>query len=577
MGLFSWFTGESKVTDFSKPNETNLNESLVGNPTAVIGEIGNPSFGLGEITGLEGNFIGDSFYDTGGVFGRPFGNPGFLEVEKSYIMHQRAISLYPEVAIGIEEIMRDLFTKDDPLTLVTAGDEENKEFGNIKELFDLFRKKPFTILSNTKTPDPLIVFNFLKQAYIDGRICVLSLLIDEDKLTSKSTNPPMHGMKGTYLNESLVHWRNDVKFIDVNKLSESDIVSLLESSNEVKTKAKRRNKTSKETESNSKKLRIFVPIDPVKVNEQNGELYYNTSRANKIKLADDQLIQSDFGLFDVTGARHGFLLYAFKYANQLQSLQDMLIPMRFRRSVARRVFNVDISQLPQNRATAYMQDLQNKFKYKKHYDATSGKIVSKVNEPTGIVEDYWFANRSGSKGTTVETIDEAGNFQDSLDDIMYFNKKLYQSMFIPLRRIFESDASYDYTANSIEVDELRFVNFLERVRFVFNNVLTEMFKQILKDNHVDEEVIHDVSIELNYNAWYERAKIQEDFEKSMDLYETAKPLIGKLLSAETVIDKCFNLSSSDIANEFEKIKSEIEEDNVYYPIYQANQEPQDDY
>lgn len=577
MGLGDWFKPKRDFAQRVEPQMQPMNESLTAAPSAFVGSFAgangigniNAGFGFSDAYGLEGNFIGDSFFDTGGVFGRPFGQPGLLEVEKGYIMHQRAISLYPEVAIGIEEIMRDLFVKDDPFTLVyeKSGEtpEEDKEngetFDKVKELYDIFVKKPFTIASGTKTPDPLIIFNFLKQAYIDGRIAILSILVDPpEPAKSNKKDAKTSGLRNR-LNESLVHWDHKHAVVDYGKLTEDDITELLESNA----------KALESDEVDSKgKVRIFVPIDPVKINEDQGKLWYVPNRAGKIALEDSQIIQSDFGLFDIVGARHGFLLYAFKYANQLQSLQDMLIPMRFRRSVARRVFNVDVANMPQNRAVSYMREMQNKFKYKKTYDASSGKIVSKTDEPTGIVEDYWFANRSGSKGTTVDTIDEAGNFQDSLDDIMYFNKKLYQSMFIPLRRIFESDASYDYTANSIEVDELRFVNFLDRIRFVYNGVLTQMFQQILKDNGIED--VSDISITLNYEAWYEKAKVKEDFEKALDLYESAKPVIGKLMSAETVINRIFDMTSSDVADEFEKIKNEIVEDSPYYPIYKANAE-----
>ena len=615
MGLFQKLFGSKEPTDFAvagtdKPEDKELNEDFTGSLggsmpgfgyDSTVGFQGNPSFGLGGAIGGEGNFIGDSFWDVGGVFTRAYGNPGLQEVEKSYIMHQRAISLYPEVAIGIEEIMRDLFLKDDPLVLETEG-EEDEQFEKVNEIFTEFKKKPFVVINGIKTPDALITFNFLKQAYIDGRMCVLSLAVDPSKFVGKekANARNMHGMSGTLLNESMVHWKTRTAHIDPSRITEKDVEALIESANDfyeplsatkdgVKTRFdKKTGKAIKdlkslqgsqdgESEDNQNKIRVFIPIDPLKIVEQDGVTYYQAGRSNKMELKPEQIIQSDFGLFDVTGARHGFLLYAFKYANQLQSLQDMLIPMRFRRSVARRVFNVDISNLPQNRALAYMQDLQNKFKYKKRYDATSGKIVSTNNEPTGIVEDYWFANRSGSKGTTVETIDEAGNFQDSLDDIMYFNKKLYQSMFIPLRRIFESEASYDYTANSIEVDELRFVNFLDRVRFVYSNVFTEMFHQILRDKQIPEEYINDTYISLNYEAWYEKAKVKEDFEKALDLYEAAKPLIGKMFSAETVIDKVFDMSASDVQAEFDKIKQEIDEGNTYYPIYQANKEQDDGY
>lgn len=573
MGIWDWFTR-------NEPPKSSLNEDI-GNPTASAGNSMHESYEFAGSGNMQyealqpgvlgaGNFIGDSFYDTGGIFGNAFGrNPGLAEIEKSYIMNQRAIALYPEVAIGIEEIMRDLFIKGDAFEVIIPSGESD-EFSRAREIFEVFKKNPFTVLGQNAMPDSLVIFNFLKQAYIDGRIMVLSLLVDEEKikdapLLSQKVYDNGFGFSGVLLNESFDYNKTDSIWFDPRAIQERDLIQLLESSQEPKRKSKRIKETPKDTS----KVRIFIPVDPLRVQETGGKWFYGVSRGSRVEVKRENLIMSDFGLFDVTGARHGFLLYAFKYANQLQELQDMLIPMRFRRSVARRVFNVDIANLPQARAKAYMEDLMRKFKYKKHYDATSGKIVSKTNEPTGIVEDYWFANRSGNKGTSVETIDEAGNFQDSLDDITYFNKKLYQSMFIPLRRIFESDATYDYTANSIEVDELRFVNFLDRVRFVFDATLTQMFHVMLKDAGIDTSKI---SVQLKYDDWYSAAKVREDFQNSLDLYSDAKEYMGKIFSAETLISKVFGMTADELAGEFEKIKGELKEDSPFYALYQANDE-----
>lgn len=616
MGFFDWigFTAkeEPKLNETTEPKveqtDAQLNESFglqmpsAGGIASQMQTQGVGDFGI--------NFGVDGFYDTGGVFGGSFGRQNLVEIEKSYILHQRAVAMYPEVVIGIEEIMRDLFDKKDPLDIdipishgpdlekVELSDEEieaakaetNLEesinapegaYDRIVELFEKFKKKPFTVIDRIgRTPNSLVTFNFIKQAYIDGRICVLSALVDEDKVTNafthkKSQFETLHGCKGTLLNESLVHWDSGNRGPSKGKLfTEKDLGVLLESillEDKPNTK-KSKNKKTKADKKEGKKVRIFVPLDPTRIIESNNKVYYTglPGSISKVELLPENLIQSDFGLFDAYGARHGFLQYAFKYANQLQTLQDMLIPIRFRRSVARRVFNVDVASLPQNRAVSYMQELQQKFKYKKHYDATSGKIVSKTSEPTGIVEDYWFANRNGGKGTTVETIDEAGNFQDSLDDISYFNKKLYQSMFIPLRRIFESDASYDYTANSIEVDELRFVNFLERVRFVFDNVLTQMFAKILKDEGFQDSVVDEISVSLRYEDWYSKAKIKEDFENSLSLYGDAKEYMGKLFSAETIFDKVFGMSGADVAKEYERLANELQEDNPFNKVHAAN-------
>ena len=96
--------------------------------------------------------------------------------------------------------------------------------------------------------------------------------------------------------------------------------------------------------------------------------------------------------------------------------------MRFSRSISRRVFNVDIGDLPDKRAREVMQNIQKEFKYKKFYNNETGEVTNQQHI-TSMVEDYWFANRSGGRGTTVETLDETGNLGE-IDDILYFARKL---------------------------------------------------------------------------------------------------------------------------------------------------------
>lgn len=567
--------------------ETPLNESVV----STI----QPSNYNAEMMGVpEGNFIGDSFYDTGGVFGRHYNNAGLLEVERGYIMQQRSISIYPEVAIGIEEIMRDLFDKQGPLTLVSNIPSENSEdTKKVYEHFDDFVRKPFSVIGNPNTPQSLIMFNLLKQVYVDGHMVVLAAEIDEDGVTNfgdwKPTygfNPPKSKMpynsflsESLDLSESLVHgYGINNRTINLNNMSRDDMDWLLEQQDvkllEKKPQNAKDTKDSKNIEGETiigeepKKRLIFMPLDPTRLTMKGSKAFYDVRRGHQIQLDNTKLIQADFGLFDVMGARHGFLQYAFKYANQLQTLQDMLVPMRFRRSIARRIFNVDVGNLPQGRATEFMKDVQRKFKYKKSYDVKNGKITSKDDEQVGIVEDYWFANRSGTKGTTVEMMDEAGNFADSLEDISYFNKKLYQSMFIPLRRVFESEADYDYTSNTIEVDELRFHSFLNRVRFVYNSVFTRMFQMYLTNVGYDKEIAENVEVEIRYDNYFWDNKERERFESALGMFEDAKRWMGKYYSAETMMRMVFGMTPEEVQGEYNKIKSEVEEGSIFNPLYQ---------
>lgn len=321
-----------------------------------------------------------------------------------YITRQRVISSYPDVAIGIEEIMKDLFIKDNPFRLTVSEDSDVKD--KIFELFNEFKKDiPFNIETNLKTNNKILLSNIIKQIYVDG-VCYIKPIYKDKKV------------RFTMLNPLFMNYSND--------------------------------------DNNFSYLRVWDGLN----------------RDENFDFKD--LVVVDFGLADWMGVRFGYLNFAYKYANQLYALQDMLIPMRFKRSVSRRIFNVDVSELPLNRVNEIMNRYMNSYKYNKMYVAEEGVIKTKNGSEIGLVEDYWFPSRNGSKGTNVELLDESGSFTDSLEDITYFNKKLYQAMFIPLRRVFESDSQYDYTSNSIEIDEIRFSEFLTKLRFVYDELFLSL-------------------------------------------------------------------------------------------------------
>ena len=138
----------------------------------------------------------------------------------------------------------------------------------------------------------------------------------------------------------------------------------------------------------------------------------NTSSANEYSF--EEIVREDFGLYD-SNVNLSYLEFVLKPANQLRTLEDLLIPLRFSRSISRRVFNVDIGDLPTKRGAEVMRGYQNKFKYKKFYNVETGE-VSNQQHVTSMVEDYWFGNRSGGKGTQVDMLDESGNLGE-LDDI----------------------------------------------------------------------------------------------------------------------------------------------------------------
>jgi len=289
----------------------------------------------------------------------------------------------------------------------------------------------------------------------------------------------------------------------------------------------------------------------------------------------EELIREDFGLYDGK-INLGYLEYALKPANMLKTLEDLLIPLRFSRSISRRVFNVDIGDLPAKRGAEVMRDYQGKFKYKKFYNNETGE-VSNQQHITSMVEDYWFANRSGGKGTQVDVLDESGNLGE-LDDILYFARKLYRSMKIPSNRIDinpDGDKDYEYDSTRVTKEDMKFFMFISRLRQVYSSLFKEILKrEVVSTGIMSESEWNDkedyISISfVNENKFIEKMKL-DNFMTKIDIYGTAAEYQGKLFSVNTILKDIFRFTDDQIEEEFKKIKDE-ESNDLYAKFYQEDE------
>ena len=297
---------------------------------------------------------------------------------------------------------------------------------------------------------------------------------------------------------------------------------------------------------------------------------------DKTSYSIEELVREDFGLYDGK-INLGYLEYAIKPANILKTLEDLLIPLRFSRSISRRVFNVDIGDLPAKRGAEVMRDYQGKFKYKKFYNNETGE-VSNQQHITSMVEDYWFANRSGGKGTTVDVLDESGNLGE-LDDILYFAKKLYRAMKIPSNRIDinpEGDKDFGYDETKTTKEDLKFFMFISRIRQVYSSLFKEILKrEVISSGVMSEQEWNDkedfISISfVNENKFIEKMKL-DNFMNKIEIYATAAEHQGKLFSVNTVLKDIFRFTDEQIEDEFKKIQKE-EKDPLYSKFYNNDQE-----
>lgn len=275
----------------------------------------------------------------------------------------------------------------------------------------------------------------------------------------------------------------------------------------------------------------------------------------------EELVREDFGLYDGK-VNLSYLEYAIKPANMLRTLEDLLIPLRFSRSISRRVFNVDIGDLPNKRGAEVMREYQAKFKYKKFYNNETGE-VSNQQHITSMVEDYWFSNRSGGKGTTVDVLDESGNLGE-LTDILYFAKKLYRAMKVPSNRIDinpDGDKDYSFDETRTTKEDMKFFMFVSRLRQVYSSLFKEILKREVVSTGVMSEVEWDerensISIQfINENKFIEKMKL-DNFMRALEIYQTASEQQGKLFSVSRILSDVFRMSDEQIMDEFKEIQKE---------------------
>jgi hypothetical protein len=258
---------------------------------------------------------------------------------------------------------------------------------------------------------------------------------------------------------------------------------------------------------------------------------------------------------------------AIKSHNQLTTLEDMLIPMRFSRSVSRRVFNVDVGDLPASKAESELTKIKDKFKYKKFYDVDKGTISNQMHIAS-LVEDYWFQSRDGSKGTNVETLDESGNLGE-IGDIQYFKKKLYSSLKIPQSRVSDEqdgqNAEFDYGASAVSREEIKFFAFIQKLRRQFLRIFRDVLKRqliytgIVASEAEWNEIRKHINIKFSKENIFLETMNTELLSQKIALYGDIEEMIGVEFSKQWVRKNVLKMSDEEIEEMDEQMASEKEE------------------
>ncbi len=475
------------------------------------------------------NEDGVDYYIQSGFYGQYVDIEGVYRTEFDLIRRYREMALHPECDAAVEDIVNEAIVSDlydSPveieLTNVNASDKLKskirEEFRHIKEMMD-FDKKSHEIFRNW---------------YVDGRLYYLKV-IDIKK--------PQDGIQEIRYIDPM-----KIKFVRQEKKSNKNNLVALQSPTDVR----------KEIYPEIEEYYVYTP----KPNYPTGTFSSAGNTKGSIKIAKDSVTYVTSGLFDRNkGTCLSYLHKAIKSLNQLRMIEDSLVIYRLSRAPERRIFYIDVGNLPKVKAEQYLKEVMSRYRNKLVYDANTGEVRDD-RKYMSMLEDFWLPRREGGRGTEITTLPGGQNLGE-LSDIEYFQKKLYRALGVPETRIAGGGDGFNLGRSSeILRDELMFSKFVGRLRKRFANLFNDILRtQLLLKNIVSPEDWEKMSDHIQYDFLYDNhfaeLKEAELLTNRLTLATTIEPYIGKYYSTEYVRKKILRQTDSEIIEIDLQIEDEI--------------------
>ena len=284
-----------------------------------------------------------------------------------------------------------------------------------------------------------------------------------------------------------------------------------------------------------------------------------------LKIMPDAICHINSGMYDSTRKRvFGYLHKAIKPLNQLRMIEDAVVIYRISRAPERRVFYVDVGNLPKNKAEQYLRDIMNRYRNKLVYDASTGEMRDDRRHMS-MLEDYWMPRREGGRGTEITTLDGGQNLGE-MEDVEYFKKRLYQALNVPITRL-EADNGFNMGRSAeISRDEVKFYKFIERLR----NKFSELFVNLLKTQCVVkgvmskeefEEMTQDLLFDYNKDNYFAELKEAEILKERLEMMRDVGEFIGQYFSREFVYKKIMQMTDEEVT----EMKNQIDKEAKEYP------------
>jgi hypothetical protein len=458
----------------------------------------------------DGSTVINTGVNAGGYYGMVMDLEGVIKNENDLIRRYREVSQYSDCDGAIEDIVNEAIVADEDKKPVEITLDEVKvsepikkkireEFGNILDLLKFDERAHETF----------------RTWYIDGRL-YYQILINQENIK-----------------DGIV----ELRFIDPRKV--------------------RRIKNIKKEKQGATGIEVVKEIEEYYLYNDKGITEQTTQG---VKLALDSVVYVPSGYVDQnTGMMMSYLHKAIKPVNQLKMIEDALVIYRISRAPERRIFYVDVGNLPKLKAEQYVSDIMNKFRNKIVYDATTGETRDDRRH-LSMMEDFWMPRREGGKGTEITTLPGGQNLGE-IQDIEYFQQKLYHSLNVPISRLQQQQGFSIGRSTEISRDEVKFNKFIVRLRKKFSMLFSHALRvQLIAKNIIKPEEWDDIVSKIKYDYLednhYSELKDAEILTQRVQILQQLDPFVGKYYSQAWIRKNVLRLDDEDI----EQIEKEIEEE-----------------
>ena len=466
---------------------------------------------------------------AGGFFGSYLDMEGTAKTEQDLIRRYREIALHPECDMAIEDIINEAITSNENKQSVKVVTDQLKYSSKIKQTIEEEFSEVLRMLQfNTRWHD------LFRRWYVDGRIFFQKIIDAEN---------PKNGI-------------TELKYLDPRKIKK------------IREVRKRR------PEGMVSPTNINIADETVEYFVYNERGIQGSAAIQGIKIAPDTIAYCPSGVIDQNknGLVMSYLHKAIKPVNQLRMIEDAAVIYRIARAPERRIFKIDVGNLPKAKAESYLRDVMARYRNKLVYDASTGEIRDDRNYMS-MLEDFWLPSREGGRGTDITTLPGGANLGE-IADIEYFRAKLYRSLNVPVSRLEASQGFNLGRSSEISRDELKFTKFVGRLRKKF----TELFNDLLITQLIIKCVISEtewpmvrdsIFYDFLQDGHFAELKNTEMLRERLNLAREVRDYVGKYFSVNYVRRNILKQTESEIKKMDAEIKKEIDDGIISSPEVQT--------